>query len=282
MIEYKDEPLSSYTTFRIGGRARFLLQPENEEELIGLIADYRSKKTAYRVIGNGSNLLISDRGIPEPVINNQAACLRLEIVDGVVYAGSSVKLQSFIRFCVRNGVAAYEYLFSVPATIGGAIFMNAGRGKSMNQQISDYLVGVRVFDGKKVYEVSKNECDFGYRKSIFHSRRDLMILGAYFKPPAQLTQIGEQNIKERMRYVKETQDFNHRTAGSVFKSARHGIFYWVKGVKIGDAQYSDKTTNWINNNGSATADDVRWLIRIVFALNLLTFKVAQQEIEYWG
>jgi len=281
MIELPNEPMSKHTTFRIGGPVELMLIPGSEQELIDAVVDCNNHDIPYRILGNGSNLLVSDDGLKGRVINNQDACTRLELVDGVVYAGSSVKLQSFIRFCVKNGLEGSEYLFSVPATIGGAVFMNAGRGKALNQQISDYLLSVRIFDGTSVVEIRKDQCDFAYRSSVFHRKRQWLILGAYFKPPLQDVAVGDAKVKERMRYVKITQDFNQRAAGSIFKSARHRFFDLVKGMKIGDAQYSKKTTNWINNTGSAKAVDVLRLIRIVKLLNLVTLKRAQQEIEVW-
>ena len=281
MISLTNEPLAKYTTLRIGGKADIMLQPENEEELISSIINCRKENARFRMLGNGSNLLISDKGVRGYVINNQDACTQLEYSDGVVYAGSSVKVQAFVRFCVKNNLGATEYLFSIPATIGGAVFMNAGRGKHVNQQISDHLLCVRIFNGSDIVEISKDDCEFSYRSSVFQRRRDWVILGAYFRPPFQEKQVGDSKVKERVTFVKETQDFNQRSAGSVFKSARHGIFRFVKGLRWGNAQYSSKATNWINNNGSAKASDVLTLIRIVTFMNLLTLKYPKIEIEYW-
>lgn len=281
MIELQNEPMSKHTTFRIGGPAALMLVPQTEEELIDAIRDCQSARAPYRVLGNGSNLLVSDQGLKCRVINNQEACTRLEYADGLVYAGSSVKLQAFIRFCTKQGLEGSEYLFSVPATIGGAIFMNAGRGRALNQQISDHLVSVRVFNGVNIIDIPKYQCDFRYRQSCFHERRDWVILGAAFRMPTQATVVGDAKVKERMAYVKETQDYNQRTAGSVFKVGRPRLYELVKGLKIGGAEYSRKTSNWINNTDSAKASDVIRLISVLKFLNILTFKRAEPEIEFW-
>ena len=282
MIVLHDELMSKHTTFRIGGPVETMLIPESEDELINTIRDCRAQNQPYRILGNGSNLLVSDQGIKECVINNERACKRLEIKDNdIIYAGSSVKIQLFIRFCVNHGREGYEYLFSVPAAVGGAIYMNAGRGQQFNKQISDHLVSVRVFNGVEVIDIPQSECEFSYRSSIFHKRPHWVILGAYFKPPIQRREEGEAKIKERMKFTKEVQDYNYPTAGSVFKSVRHELFWLVFGLKSGKAQYSAKTTNWINNMGGAKAADVLKLIKVVEVLNLLTFKRAIREIICW-
>lgn len=281
MIVLHDELMSKHTTFRIGGPAEIMLIPESEEELLNAVKDCMALGRPYRILGNGSNLLVSDQGVKDYVINNERACSKLDIKDGVIYVGSSVKLQLFIRFCVNQERAGCEYLFSVPATVGGAIYMNAGRGQQFNRQISDYLVSVRVFNGSEIVDIPRKDCKFTYRKSIFHKQKNWLILGAYFNPPIQRRQLGETNIKERMAFTKQAQDYNYPTAGSVFKSARHSVFSLVRGLKFGKAQYSAKTTNWINNLGGAKAKDVLALMRVVEIFNGLTFKRAEREIIFW-
>lgn len=283
MQRLTNESMAKHTTFRIGGPVEEMLIPETEEELISIFGECVKSGNAFRLLGRGSNILVSDAGLKGRVIDNARACTRLEIADGVVYAGGSVKIQQFIRFCVRNNLAAPEYLFSVPATIGGTIFMNAGRGRSFNKQISDSLESVRVYDGTKdrIFLMKKSECGFEYRHSIFHNHRDWLILGAYFKPEAQEAGVGEAGIKDRMEYVKELQDYNYPTAGSVFKVGDYRILKAVRGMGWGGAEYSSKTTNWINNTNNAKARDVERLIWFVQALHLLRLRRAVREIEIW-
>ena len=281
-MEMTNELMSRHTTLRIGGPVEVMLMPESEEEFMEAIKECRLRGFPCRILGNGSNILVNDRGLQGYVINNTKACMRLELDNsGVVYAGSSVRLQTFIRFCVNNELGGCEYLYSVPCTIGGAVFMNAGRGAKYNKQISDYLLSVRVFNGHQTFLVPKKDCEFGYRRSIFQRRRDWVILGAHFKPPFQEKAFGEENIKERMKFVKESQDYNYPSAGSVFRSARRCIWGLVKGLRWGKAAYSRKTHNWINNLGGATAKQILILMRIVEILNLICFKKAEPEIEYW-
>ncbi len=282
MISLKNEPLDKYTTIRIGGPADIMLIPENQAELIEAIQKCRLESIPYKILGNGSNLLVDDRGVRGVVINNTKACVDLEFKNGIVFAGSSVKIQAFIRYCINNDLKGYEYLFSVPASVGGAIFMNAGEGRQFNRQISDYLISVRVFDGENIIDVSKRDCQFSYRSSVFSIKRDWVILGAYFELPHQPKEFGEQKIKERLNFSKEVQDYLLPSAGSVFCMAYHPIFKWVKGLRIGDAAYSKKTMNWISNMGHARCSEVLLLIKIVEILNTLKFSKTKREIEYWN
>lgn len=283
MKRLTNEPMARHTTFRIGGGVEELLIPESEEELIAIFRQCANGKAPFRVLGNGSNVLVGDAGLKGCVIDNSRACTRLEVSQGLVYAGASVKLQQFIRACVKNDLSAPEYLFSVPATIGGAIFMNAGRGRSYNQQISDFLESVRVYDARKdeVFVLPREDCGFQYRYSVFHGRRDWLILGGGFRPAPQERSVGEARIRERMRFVKDSQDYNHPTAGSIFKAGEHRIFERAKGWRWGGAEYSGKTTNWINNTNNARARDIEKLIWFVQLLHFMKFRRAVREIEIW-
>ncbi len=278
-----NEPMAKHTTFRVGGAVEELVIPESEEEFIEIFRQCLGSRIPFRVLGNGSNILVGDEGLRGCVIESARSCSSLGISNGLVYCGASIKVQQFIRFCVRHDLQAPEYLFSVPATVGGAIFMNAGRGRALNQQISDSLESVRVYDGTadRVFLLGKEHCGFQHRYSIFHERRDWLILGGYFRPGPQDGSIGEARIKERMQFVKELQDYNHPTAGSVFKEGVHRIFVLARGWRCGGAQYSGKTANWINNVNNATARDIERLIWRVQLLHRLLFRKVVREIEIW-
>lgn len=281
MITLENEPLRNHTTFRIGGNADRVIYPESEEELISAVCECKALGTGYRLIGNGSNILAHDNGYRGTVISTKRACTQLSVDQGSVYAGASVKLQRFIRFCVSNDLEGAEYLFSVPATIGGAVVMNAGRGRNFNRAISDSLISVKVFDGEAIREINKEECDFSYRSSIFLTNRHLIVLGARFRPTLQDRKVGETLIRERMDFVRGSQDHKYPTAGTVFKRIRYPVFWVLKGRAIGGAAFSEKTPNWINNLGGATSEDVRKLIRTASILSLCLMRRAQLEIELW-
>lgn len=276
--KYK-EPLSNHTTFKIGGPADVLSIPESEDELIREIKRCQNEGIDYRILGNGSNLLVNDKGINGMVIKNTKACTNLERNENFVEVGSSVSLQKFVKFCVDNSLEGMEYLYSIPATIGGAIYMNAGRGKKHNLSISNNLTSVKIFNGDKITWLDKEECEFGYRRSIFHEREDWVILKAKFELGYQSKKIGEKKIKERMDHVKESQNRKNPSAGSIFLNRSYLAAKLLDGIKIGDAKMRG---NWISNLGNASFEDVMWLIRLSKFLTKLRFEDIELEIEIWG
>jgi len=278
MKRLRDEPLSKHTTFKIGGAPEELVIPENENELVEEIKRCEKERIKYRILGNGSNLLVDDRGLDEVVIKNTEACTKIEKESNVVKIGSSVSLQKFVKFCVDNELEGMEYLFSVPATVGGAIYMNAGRGKKHNLSISDNLKTVKVFDGDEIRELKKEKCEFGFRKSIFQKKKDWVILEAKFELEEQSREIGEKKINERKEKVKDWSIYKHPSAGSVFKQRSYLAKKLLNGLRIGDAKLNG---NFIYNLGNASFDDVMWLINLSRMLSYITLKKPELEIEIW-
>lgn len=172
-----------------------------------------------------------------------------------------------------------EYLFSTPGTIGGSIYMNAGRGKSHNKAISDKLVKAKVFDADDIFELNKEECRFAYRYSIFHKKSEWIILEATFELNDREFNIGEKKIKERIDYVKENQHRNYPNVGSIYKAGKSGkILKLLSYFKIGDCKFKG---NWIINLGDGRAEDVLKLLKISKVLHCLVMKKPKLEVEIW-
>ena len=278
---FENVKLAEYTTFKIGGPAEKFIVPDFEQELIDVYKDCLSKNMPVYFLGGGSNVLISEDGINGCVIYMAKCCDQLIYDGGFVRVGASVRLQRFIRFLVNNNLFGYEYLFSVPGTVGGAIYMNAGRGKQYNMSISDYLVEVKVFDGRKIQMLKKEECKFEYRRTIFQDKKNYLILEAKFSVPEQKKEIGEKAVQERLVLVKQEQDLDCPNAGSVFKKISPFAVRIVKGLKIGDAGFSRKTGNWICNYGNAKVKDIKMLIAVARFFSLCFLNNPKVEIEYW-
>jgi len=157
-----------------------LFVPKNFAELRDILGEVSS--VGYHLLGNGSNIFVASRRIRKPVIHLGQALKHLDIdaKTGKVQAGASVDIRKMIADCTRLGLRAPVELLTIPATIGGAIFMNAGRW-TLRTTISDHLSSVEVFDGTSAFRLSRNECRFGHRYSVFHERRDLTILSAEFQ-----------------------------------------------------------------------------------------------------
>lgn len=279
----RNEPLAKYTTFKIGGPAEVFSIPRSEAELISEIEHCESNGIPWRILGNGSNLIIRDAGVKGFVIYNKHALCTMEVIRreddfGIVDAGSSVLMPQLVKFLVDNGLEGMEYLQSVPGTVGGGIYMNAGRGHSFNTSITDYLEYVRYFDGEKIVELRRDECEFRYRRSIFFDHKKWVILGARFRIPAQETAVGKEKIAERMAYVRATQWRNAPNGGTTFKTCSPKIINRLKGLRIGNAKL---VGNWISNLGNARSRDVLAIIWIVKLIHIITRSPVDVENEIW-
>ena len=208
----ENESLKKYTTFRMGGNAKKMYFPENIEELTSLVNN-NSNILKY-IIGGGSNLIINDKKDFEEVLCLREFNTAIENKrEGHFYIGASVRLQKAIKTVNSAGYGGMEFLFSVPGLIGGALYMNAGTGRKTHKYISDFVVSVDVLKDGKICNISKDECKYDYRKSIFQD--DLQTLytsGTVFhaflgeKLPDQKSLIQEYNPEIRIGVIKESME----------------------------------------------------------------------------
>lgn len=255
------EPMGKYTTFKIGGPADIYLEPLDKEDALALIRYLHREKIPYFLMGNGSNILISDEGITGAVVNLEVGFnyMRLE-PDGTIVAGAGVKLAKFVDFCISNGKGGAEMLAGIPGTLGGAIIMNAG---AYGGEISDYMVSVELIRGDRLFSVSKQEGGFAYRTSKLQGD---VILDAVFDFPAGIPETMKVMRRETMLKRNSSQPVQWPNAGSIFKNppgdyaARLIQECGLKGEQVGGASISEQHANFIVNLGGATARDVRTLI----------------------
>ena len=278
MKKLEKEPLNRHTTFKIGGSAEVLSIPENKEELIEEIKYCRNNNISYKILGNGSNILVKDEGVKGTVIKNKKALNYLEVEGNTVIAGSSVMLPKFVDFCVENNLEGMEYLYSIPGTIGGAVYMNAGRGRKYNLAISDRIEEVKVYDGEDIFVLKRDEIDFDYRWSIFHDHEDWIILEVKFKLEEQDIEIGKEKIEKRMKHVNKVQKRNNPNVGSIYKKSNGKILRLLRGIKFGGAKLEG---NWISNVDNASSKDVLRLIKVVNFFHHILFRDFELEIEVW-
>lgn len=272
------EPLAEHTWLKIGGPADIAI-PESKDEFIDLLVECTQDDIPFRILGNGSNLLVSDDGVDDLVIKNTLACTEIRIDDGTVIAGASVLVPQFVNFLVEHERGGYEYLYSVPGTIGGAIFMNAGRGRRHEKTIADYLIEVELFDGEEVRQLSTSELDFSHRYSTFHEHPEWTILSATFEPPEQPKNIGQEKVRKRMEKVNQ-RERTKPNAGSVFKSGTRLPLHRIPpgGLSYGDARFV--SSNRICHDGDATYTDVIRLIRLAKWLHRIVPPFSTPEIEW--
>nr|WP_316621547.1 FAD-binding protein [uncultured Ruminococcus sp.] len=271
----QDEDLSKYTSVRIGGTAKTMYFPESRDELIDLIKHHDTPV----FISGGSNLLINNREF-ETVINLKSVDSSLEHLGGGRFrAGASVHLQKLINTINKNGYGGIEYLFSVPGLVGGAIVMNAGRGKTHKKCISDYIISVDAIRDGAPITLEKESCGFDYRTSVFKNS-NMIVTSVLFKFPEMSAEETAQAKNDRIALCREKQDNSRPNFGSVFMESSPLIMRLARSLKIGGKRvhFSGKTTNWILNEGEGTFQDALNAIQKVERMHKLLGQRCRREV----
>lgn len=279
----ENESLKKYTTIKIGGIAEKMFFPESQEDLINIV-----KKTPSElyILSGGSNLLINDDKVFNTVINLKLLDNKIESLGNCkFYVGASVSLQKLILEINNEGYGGIEFLYSVPALVGGAIAMNAGRGRFQNINLGDFVIEVKVYDiiEDKVKILKKDECNFGYRTSVFKERK-LIVLGAIFS----FEKFDKDKLKlkreERIQLVRKKQDNSGYNFGSVFREYNKYIMHIIKFLKWGDkngVKFSTLTANWLINNGNGTYKQAKNLIERTVKIHRLMRQNVKLEVIMW-
>ena len=260
-----NEPMSSHTSFGIGGNTCYIL-PNNKSELAQLLSYCNNNKISTFFAGSGSNLLVSDDGFKGVVISLKKTFKALKISkEGIINAESGVMLGNLVKNAMKANIIGLESLIGVPGTLGGALIMNAG---AYGSEISNYFLSADMMhmDGK-IETLTNKTIKFSYRTSTFP--KDQILINAKFK-----CKLGNQDEitknKQRASLERKTkQPLKFRSAGSIFKNPKNGVAagYLIdkaglKGLKSGNAQISEKHANFIINRGDAKSEDVLKLIKI--------------------
>jgi UDP-N-acetylmuramate dehydrogenase len=266
-----DEPLSAHTSYRIGGPADLFVWVESQGELCRIVTLARECQVPYFLLGAGTNILVSDKGIRGLVIENRARGLRFEVREegAILWAEAGVLLKDLAEESVRRGLVGLEWAVGIPGTVGGAVVGNAG---AYGGYVSDILTQVAILrTNGGVQELEVEELDFGYRTSRFKAanreRRAAMpvILAARFKLQPESVRVLQGRVAEYARQRKARQP-SEPSAGSVFRRTDQypaGFLIeqaGLKGERIGDAQISPKHANFIVNLGQARASEVKALM----------------------
>lgn len=263
-----DEPMKQHTTFRIGGRADYFVSPTETEQIRKVIELCRQENMPWYVIGNGSNLLVSDHGFRGVIIRlfKNYAGLRIEGEQIFVQAGAL--LSRTANAALQEGLTGFEFVAGIPGTIGGAMVMNAG---AYGGEMKDITESVTVLTPEgELLTLKREELEMGYRTSLI-ARKGYLVLEAVLK----LTRGNQEQIKEKMADLRQRriskQPLEYPSAGSTFKRPQ-GYFAGklimdagLRGFQVGGAQVSEKHCGFVVNTGDATAEDVLELIRQVSA-----------------
>ena len=258
-----EEPLKKHTTFRIGGPAKYFCLPGTWEQLSAVIAACRTFAESYYILGNGSNVLVSDNGYNGVVIQLFQNWNEIRIEGRTLYARSGALLARAAHMSAKEGLTGLEFASGIPGTVGGALVMNAGAyGGEMKDVVKEALV---LTEAGERLRLSKEELKLGYRTSSV-ARERYIVLEAVL----ELKQGDKNVIEARMQELKEArtgkQPLEYPSAGSTFKRPK-GYFAGklimdagLSGFRVGDAQISEKHCGFVINRGEATARDVLDLV----------------------
>lgn len=260
----ENEPMSHHTTFKIGGPARLFISIPDIDALKKLVRACKENDVKYFVLGNGSDLLVSDNGMSCAVFSLNGDFKKIELTDdNKIFCGAGVSLSALCSYASSNSLSGLEFAWGIPAGVGGAAYMNAG---AYGGELKDVIERVDYVDANgNAGSFSNEECNYGYRHSIFMEKK-LIITGISVKLTPDDTAEIKKRMSDYMERRKTKQPLEFPSAGSVFKRPV-GYFAGalieqsgLKGVAIGGAQVSEKHAGFIVNKGGATCKDVCNLI----------------------
>lgn len=290
MIVKYNEPLYKHSTFRVGGEAKTAYFPESAEELTDILGKLAEDGERYIVIGNGSNMLFDDRGFDGAVVFTKA-------VSGVKYTYSSDsvfieaecgKMLTELSYEAgkKHSLLGLEFAYGIPATVGGAVFMNAG---AYGGQMSDVVVSTKAYDkeSRTIVTVEGDSHNFAYRHSIFEENRNLIVISTTMKLKLGDAMAISEKMDANMQSRRDKQPLEYPSAGSTFKRP---VGYFaakliddcaLKGAKVGGAEVSEKHAGFIVNKGGATSADILELMDFVSGRVFDTFGVKiEPEVIY--
>ena len=265
MIE--DEPMYKHTTYKVGGPARIYLKVKDVDSLIKTIKYCGKHRVKYLVIGRGSNLLFSDREYEGLIISLNECFNEIKVNGSTMIAQAGVPMISLSYQAAKIGLSGFEFMGGIPGSIGGGIYMNAGAYK---YDLASVVKTVTLLNEKhEVVTFNNEQMDFSYRHSICQDNRNLIVLEVTFeltaKSPDEIKAVLDKRKERRM----SSQPWNMPSAGSVFRNPQDKPAWQyidecgLRGYEIGGAQVSPKHSNFIVNNGYASAKDIYDLIMLV-------------------
>jgi len=315
----KNVLLKDYTTFRIGGPAKYFLETEKKEDIVRVISAAKKFNLPFFILGGGSNLLVSDKGFKELVIKIKNK--ELKVKNNKIFVEAGVVLNQLVNTALKNNLSGLEWAAGIPGTVGGAICGNAG---AFNKSTGDLVKNVEVLEvaNCKIKILNNKDCNFRYRDSIFKHKKNLIVLSATLQFKKRNKKEIKERIKKYLNYRKETQPLNYPSAGSIFKNpkgfsgaaasfaaasfaaARQGeedesssLSFaaasfaaarmieecGLKGKRIGNVKISEKHANFIVNLGQGKAKDVKKLIELAKKRVKNKFGIdLEEEICYLG
>lgn len=280
-----DEPMKKHTSFKIGGNADIMLLPENLEEIKKCISVCEENSLNYYIMGNGTNLLIRDKGFRGVIIKLFKNYSNIAIEGNTIKAEAGATLSRIAKKVLENSLEGFEFAAGIPGTIGGGVCMNAGAYES---ELKDIVKSVTVIKNGEILTLENKECEFEYRNSRILKEK-LVVLEVLI----QLNEGIKEEIAKKMKDISksriEKQPLEYPSAGSTFKRPLNNFAgklimeAGLKGKNVGGAYISEKHCGFIINKGSATCSDVIELADIAYKTVKEKFNIClEKEVRVIG
>ena len=285
---YENVSISKYTTYRVGGICRVMAYPTDVSELIKLLKLLKSRNIKYKILGNGSNLLFSDKEYDGFLIKLNSFDTLTFLGNNKVKVGAGSSLIKLSLMAAKKGLTGLEFASGIPGTVGGAVFMNAGAYKS---DMGYVVETVKVLTPNlEIINLENKEMNFHYRSSFLQTHRDYVCLEVILKLNVGKREAIEDVIRERRERRVASQPLEYPSAGSVFRNPEGGFAgqlieeSGLKGMTKGGAMISDKHANFVINYKDATSSDIKYLIDLAHDTVLEKYNVdmkIEQEFVNW-
>ena len=278
--------MSSYTSFKIGGPADVVVFPENIEDILFVFDFIRSHNIPYQVLGNGSNILVSDRGV-DGIVLMLTKMQNISIIENRITAAAGNLLSEIAQVAMKHNLSGMEFAGGIPGSVGGAVYMNAG---AYGSEIKNILLNVTCLDPNgNVQKLSLPDLELNYRQSIFQKNRSIILDVTFALEKSDDQELIKSIMQENNKKRRAKQPLNYPSAGSMFKRPK-GYYAakliedaGLKGYKLGGAMISDKHAGFIVNYDHATSDDVLNLIDVIRDVVEKKFSVTlEPEVKFIG
>ncbi|NOZ13514.1 MAG: UDP-N-acetylmuramate dehydrogenase [Acidobacteria bacterium] len=262
----ENHPIRSHTAYKVGGNAKLAVFPDSLPQFHSVIGWCRSRKLPFFLIGGGANIIVSDDGLPGVTIFTEQLN-RLFLKNGKIIAQCGVSMESLALFAAGHGISGFEFLYDIPGSVGGALVMNAGNNDGEMKNITCFVQAAAATN--RLVTLNQHQCKFSYRTSRFKKEKLVVLQAAFNASNRKSGKIirSEMNRIKNQRRRKFPIEFPN--GGSVFKRPPGGYAGRLietagcGGLRVGDAQVSEKHRGFIINTGNATAADIRGLIALV-------------------
>jgi UDP-N-acetylmuramate dehydrogenase len=282
-----NELLAKYTSFEVGGKAKVLITPDSKKQIISLVKFLYQHKIPFKVLGNGSNILISDNDYDGVIIKTNKALNYMSLDNETVVIGCGYSLVKLAYKMIDYELAGCEFFGGIPGTIGGAVFMNAG---AYNREMKDIVEKVELINNHgELVTYYNDDLQYSYRNSILQTKKPLLIIEATLKlQKGEKAEINRLLDNRRLRRM-QTQPLKYPSCGSTFRNPEGTNAYLLidkaglRGYQIGGAKVSDKHCNFIINFNNAKSNDIKNLIDYVIKIVNQTSGISlQPEVEFFN